>query len=63
MAWINGYPDWWHLSHIFIGIIGYIAGIVALFAGIGGIRTKKPGYLGINLLGNLFYYGCHPMGV
>ncbi len=57
MAWINGYPDWWHLSHIFIGIIGYIAGIVALFAGIGGIRTKKPGYLALICWGICFIMG------
>ena len=38
-----GAVDLFHLIHIGLGIIGYLAGIGAFLTGISGIRTKIPG--------------------
>jgi len=38
------YVDLFHLVHIILGAIGYIAGLGAFVSGISGIRTKIPGY-------------------
>ncbi|MFW9833738.1 MAG: hypothetical protein ACFFEK_07075 [Candidatus Thorarchaeota archaeon] len=35
--------DLFHLIHIGLGVIGYLAGIGAFLTGISGIRTKIPG--------------------
>lgn len=39
----SGGADLFHLIHIGLGIIGYLAGIGAFLTGISGIRTKVPG--------------------
>jgi hypothetical protein len=36
--------DLFHLVHIILGVIGYVAGLGAFVSGISGIRTKIPGY-------------------
>lgn len=62
-AWVGGANiDWLHFIHIAFGIIGYGAGIIAVFTGISGIRTKKPGYVALifwsfNLIFGLSYWG------
>jgi hypothetical protein len=38
-----GAVDLFHLIHIGLGLIGYLAGIGAFLTGISGIRTKVPG--------------------
>ncbi|PNX52669.1 MAG: hypothetical protein BV458_08390 [Thermoplasmata archaeon M9B2D] len=38
-----GGADIFHLIHISLGVIGYLAGIGAFLTGISGIRTKIPG--------------------
>ncbi len=62
-SWVGGASiDWLHLIHITFGIIGYSAGFIAMFTGISGIRTKKPGYVALvfwtfNLVFGLIYWG------
>ncbi|TFG97281.1 hypothetical protein E4H12_09010 [Candidatus Thorarchaeota archaeon] len=38
-----GGVDIFHLIHIGLGVVGYLAGISAFLTGISGIRTKIPG--------------------
>ncbi|MFW9908742.1 MAG: hypothetical protein ACFFEF_09220 [Candidatus Thorarchaeota archaeon] len=38
-----GGADLFHLIHISLGVIGYLAGVGAFLTGISGIRTKSPG--------------------
>jgi hypothetical protein len=38
-----GAADLFHLIHIGLGVIGYLAGVGAFLTGISGIRTKIPG--------------------
>ncbi|MHA1949917.1 MAG: hypothetical protein ACXAAO_05210 [Candidatus Thorarchaeota archaeon] len=40
-----GVADIFHTIHIWLGVIGYIAGISAFLTGISGIRTKIPGLI------------------
>jgi hypothetical protein len=40
-----GGADIFHLIHIGLGVIGYLAGISAFLTGISGIRTKIPGLI------------------
>ncbi|MHA1522206.1 MAG: hypothetical protein ACTSRK_18680 [Promethearchaeota archaeon] len=54
--------DWGHLIHIITGIIGYVAGIVAVITGLSGIRTKKPGYIALIFWTFNFIYGISPFG-
>lgn len=54
--------DWGHLIHFITGIVGYIAGIVAIFTGLSGIRTKKPGYIALILWTFNFIFGISPLG-
>ena len=41
----SGGGDLFHIIHIWLGVIGYIAGISAFLTGISGIRTKIPGFI------------------
>lgn len=45
--------DWLHLLHMLMGITGYAFGILAMFTGLGGLRTRKPGYIA------LFFWACN----
>ena len=54
--------DWSHLIHITTGIIGYVAGIVAVITGLSGIRTKKPGYIALIFWTFNFLYGISSLG-
>jgi hypothetical protein len=54
--------DWGHLIHITVGIIGYIAGIIAVITGLSGIRTKKPGYIALIFWSFNFLYGISALG-
>ena len=40
----SSFIDPFHLVHIVLGAIGYIAGLGAFVTGMSGIRTKVPGY-------------------
>ena len=39
-----GGADFFHLIHIGLGVVGYLAGVGAFLTGISGIRTKVPGF-------------------
>ncbi|MFW9786582.1 MAG: hypothetical protein ACFFE2_00505 [Candidatus Thorarchaeota archaeon] len=39
----SGSADLFHLIHIGLGVIGYLAGVGAFLTGISGIRTQIPG--------------------
>lgn len=48
-----------HLLHIILGVIGYVAGIVAFLTGLSGHRTRVPGFIalacwGFNYIQGLF---------
>ncbi len=36
--------DWMHIVHVVVGFVGYGAAIVAMIAGLGGIRDRRFGY-------------------
>jgi uncharacterized membrane protein YozB (DUF420 family) len=55
---------WFHLLHIILGTLGFIAAIYALILGFTGIRDKKPGYIalitwGINFISGLLIWGVN----
>ena len=54
--------DWGQLIHIIVGVIGYIAGIIAVITGLSGIRTKKPGYIALIFWSFNFLYGISSLG-
>lgn len=63
ISWVNGVLiDWWHLIHLMLGIIGFIACIYGAFTGLSGIKHKIPGYVallswGFNFIFGLIYWG------
>ncbi len=55
--------DWWHLSHVLVAIVGYGAAIIALIAGLSGIRQKWSGYLALICWGYCFIHGIIAWGL
>jgi len=53
--------DWIHLFHIINGIVGYSFGAIAIFTGLGGIRTRLPGYVALICWTLNFILGILPL--